>query len=140
MRKHRFFSSTSLIFVLLSGCSKPNQVTTVNSPTAGLFYTVETFKNAGPTSDFTRVYAHFERSGKAKKMLVLDGENLTLAKIVWNDPHDATFCLAGGITDTYHNEVTLIVGDTPEDSETVYNHIDEHCAGAPTNATPTTGS
>jgi hypothetical protein len=137
MKKQMFLLSVSLILVLLSGCAKPNQVTTVKSPTAGLFYTVELFKNAGPTSDFTRVYAHLERDGKAKKMLVLDGENLAVGKITWNDPHDATLCLESGITDTFHNEVTLIVGDTPEDSETIRNHIDEHCNAGPATAAPT---
>ena len=97
------------------------------SPIEGLFYTVEVFKAGGPTSDTTRVYAHLERSGKAKKMLVLDGGNLTVAKIIWNNSHDVTLCLTGGITDTYHNEVTLIVGDAPNDSETIYNHLQEHC-------------
>ena len=88
---------------------------------------METFKAGGPTSDTTRVYAHFERNGKAKKLLVLDGENLTVAKITWSNPHDAILCLDGGITDTFRNQVTLIVGDAPDDSETINNHLREHC-------------
>ena len=122
---------------LISGCSKPDQVTTVTSPMQGVFYTVELFKTAGPTSDFTRVYAHFERAGKAEKMLVLDGENLTVTKIIWNNPHDATLCLDGGITNTFRSEVTLIVGDAPDASETIYNHLGEHCGSVSATAAPT---
>jgi len=127
-----------LFVVIMSGCSKPDGVTTVNSPTKGLFYTVETFKNGGPTSDATRVFAHLERNGKGKKLLVLDGENLTVTKIIWSNPHDATFCLDGGITNTFRNEITLIVGDTPDDSETVYNHLREHCGSTSTTSSNST--
>jgi hypothetical protein len=135
MKRILLLSALCLIACLTSGCSKPDQVTTIKSPIQGLFYTVEIFKTAGPTSDFTRVYAHLERAGKVKKMLVLDGENLIVGKIIWNNPHDATLCMGGGITDTFHNEVTLIVGDTPDASETIYNHLDERCnAGATTAA------
>jgi hypothetical protein len=116
-----------LMIVMVSGCAKPDSVITIKSPTQGVFYTVETFKTSGPTSDTTRVYAHFERNGKDKKLLVLDGGNLTVAKIIWNDPNDATLCLSGGITETFRNQVTLIVGDAPDDSETINNHLQEHC-------------
>jgi hypothetical protein len=105
---------------------------TFKSSTPGLFYTVEIFKNGGPTSDTTRVYAHLERGSKAKKLLVLEGENLTVTKIVWANSHDATLCLDGGITSTFRNEVTLLVGDAPEDSETITNHLQEHCASTST--------
>jgi|GEM_PF-2115951 len=132
MKKFCVFLIVCLVIGLTSGCSKPNSVTTSKSPTDGLFYTVETFKAGGHTSDTTRVYAHLERNGKAKKMLVLDGENVTVQKISWNNPHDATLCLDGGITDTFRNEVTLIVGDAPEDSETIHNHLQEHCDSSST--------
>lgn len=138
MKKSCFFLAMCLMLALVSGCSKPDSVTTIKSPTAGVFYTVETFKAGGPTSDTTRVYAHLERNGKIKKMLVLDGENVTVAKIIWNNPHDATFCLDGGITNTFRNEVTLIVGDTPTDSETIYNHLKEHCDSTPTTSSNAT--
>ncbi len=81
---------------------------------------METFNGSGPSSDTTRVFAHLERNGKSKKMLVLEGENLTVAKIIWNSPDDATLCLDGGITGTFRSEVTLISGDN---SETIHNHI-----------------
>lgn len=50
---------------------------------------------------------------------MLDRGNLTVKTIIWNDPHDATLCLDGGITETFRNHVTLIVGDAPDDSETI---------------------
>jgi hypothetical protein len=131
MKKYSLLISLYLMADLVSGCAKPDHVTTTKSAVKGVFYTVEVFKAGGPTSDTTRVYAHLERNGKAKKMLVLDGGNLTVAKIIWNNPHDVTLCLAGGITETFRNEVTLIVGDDPDDSETIYNHIEEHCNASP---------
>jgi hypothetical protein len=138
MKKSSIFVSLYLTVTCFTGCAKPDHVTTTNSPIKGVFYTVEVFKAGGPTSDTTRVYAHLERNGKTKKMLVLDGGNLTVAKITWNNPHDVTLCLAGGITDTFRNEVTLIVGDGPDDSETIYNHLQEHCNASPT-AVPNRG-
>lgn len=127
MNKFSFLPTVYLMVILLSGCSKPDNVTRIPSPTDGVFYTVETFKAGGPTSDTTKVYAHLERNGKHKKLLVMEGENLTVAKIIWKNSHDATLCLDGGITDTFRNEVTLIVGNAPEDSETINNHLQEHC-------------
>jgi hypothetical protein len=138
MKKLFVLSTICLMLFLVSGCSKPDEVTTIKSPTEGVFYTVETFKAGGPTSDTTRVYAHMERHGKDKKLLVLDGENLTVTKIIWNNPHDATFCLNGGITNTFRNEVTLIVGDTPDDSETIHNHLSEHCDSTSTTSSNAT--
>jgi len=127
MKSHLRFSASLLLILSLLGCAKPNRVETVNSPTNGVFYTVETFGNGPLVSDFTRVYAHLERRGKSDKKLVIDGDYLEFSKITWNDPHDVTLCMKGGITNTFRNEVTLIVGDRPEDSETIHSHLDEHC-------------
>jgi hypothetical protein len=124
---------TCLIGILLSGCSKPDQVTTIKSPVEGVFFTVETFHGHGAAdSDFTWVYAHLERNGKSRKVLVLSGTYLTVSKIVWVAPHEDTICIDGGITDTFRNEVTLIAGDV---SETIRSHLNEHCGDVPT-ATP----
>ncbi len=123
----RYCLLTVLLGSFISGCAKPDRVITIKSPTVGVFYTVETFKAGGPASDTTRVYAHFERNGEAKRLLVLEGGNLTVKKIIWNDPHDVTVCLDGGITETFRNHVTLIVGDAPDDSETINNSLQEHC-------------
>jgi hypothetical protein len=134
MKKYFLLISLYLVVNLVSGCAKPDHIMTTNSPIKGVFYTVEVFKADGPTSDTTRVYAHLERNGKTKKMLVLDGGNLTVARIIWNNPHDATLCLGGGITETFRNQVTLIVGDAPDDSETINNHLREHCDATSTNS------
>ncbi len=121
---------TCLIGILLTGCSKPDQVTIIRSPVESVFCTVETFYGHGAAdSDFTRVYAHLERNGKSKKVLVLSGTNITVSKIVWTAPHEDTICLGGGITDTFRNEVTLIAGDV---SETIRSHLNEHCSDVPT--------
>jgi hypothetical protein len=126
-KEHLFLVAILGSVLLVSGCAKPNSVETFKSPVNGVFYTVETFHGVGLASDYIRVYAHLERNGASKKILVLDGDNLTIAKIIWNNPHESTFCLQGGITSTFRNEVTLIVGDSPEASETIYSHLQEHC-------------
>jgi hypothetical protein len=58
---------------------------------------------------------------RRSKTAVLSGENVTVAKVIWNNPHDATLCLDDGITDAFRNEVTLIVGYGSDDSETIDN-------------------
>jgi hypothetical protein len=104
----------------------------MQSPAEGVFCTVETFYGHGAAdSDFTRVYAHLERSGKSKKVLVLSGTNITVSKIIWTSPHEDTICLEGGITDTFRTAVTLFAGDA---SETIRSHLDEHCNDVPATA------
>ena len=121
-----------LVFLPLLACGKSDFVQIVKSPVDGLFYTIELSKAAGPVSDTTRVFAHFERGGKSRKILVLDGSDIAISRIVWDGSHDVTLCLAAGITSTFRNQETLIVGDTPEDSITVNNTLDEHCDAMPT--------
>ena len=112
----------------VTGCARPDKVAISRSPTEGVFLTVETYYGHGAvSSDITRVYAHFERHGKAKKVLVLEGDNLTVSKILWVTPHAETLCLDGGITNIFRNQVTLILGDSPADSWAIYSHLDEHC-------------
>jgi hypothetical protein len=118
-----------MICILMSGCARPDNVRKINSPIDGLFYTVETSYGHGAVdSDFTRVYAHLERNGKSKKILVLSGLNLTVSNIVWTGSHQNTICLRGGITDTFRNEVTLIAGNT---SETIRSHLQDQCSTIP---------
>jgi hypothetical protein len=128
MKRSSFIALLFFMVGLLAGCAKPDHITTVKSPLDGLFYTTEDYYNHGPVSDTNRVYANLERDGKADRVLLLEGENLTVAKITWNSPHDATICLDGGITSTFRNEVTLTIGST---SETVHNHLQEHCDATP---------
>jgi hypothetical protein len=118
-------------FCFIAGCARPDQVTTIPSPVDGVFYTVETFYGHGPTSDTKRIYAHLQRNGRAKRLLVLEGENLTVTKVNWDGPHDVTLCLDGGITSTFRNVVTLILGNA---SETIRNHLLEDCK--PTSKVP----
>lgn len=111
--------------VLLTGCDKPN-VVRVNSPTGGVFLTVETHHGQGAISnDFTRIYAHFESKGKSDKELVLDGEYLEDTKIMWLNPSEVTFCVPyGSPTESFRNNVTLHAGD---ESWTLHSRLQEHC-------------
>jgi hypothetical protein len=114
-----------LMAILLSGCAKPDHVSTSKSPIDGLFYTVETFNGSGPVDpDYTRVYAHLQRDGKSDKQLVMDGGYLDISKITWAGSHDAILCLKSGVTKSFRSEVTLGSGSA---SETIRNHINEHC-------------
>lgn len=126
-------SLTAVLCVAMAGCARPNKVETFRSPTEGLFLTVETYYGHGaPSPDITKVYAHLERRGRSKKIAVLEGEDLTVSKILWDSPHDDTLCLDGGFTDTFRNEVTLIVRDGPRDSVTLHSRLREHCPGSGT--------
>jgi hypothetical protein len=125
MKRRCLFTAMYCVISFVSGCAKPDHVTTIQSPTGGVFYTVEiTYGHGAIDNDSTSVYAHLERSGKSVKKLVLSGEYLEFSKIDWNDPYDVTLCLQSGFTSLYYNQVTLSVGG---DSVTVHNHLQEHC-------------
>ncbi|WP_133166886.1 hypothetical protein [Solimicrobium silvestre] len=124
MNRYFFSLMLCILLSLVLGCSKPDQVKTIKSPTDGIFYTVEIYHEHSPVADGTRVYANLERHGKVERMLVLEGGDLTITDINWNGPYDATLCLNGGITDTFRNEVTLISGDT---AVTIHNYLHENC-------------
>ena len=129
MKRLCLLTATYWVVSFISGCAKPDHVTTIQSPTEGVFYTVETSYGHGAVdNDSTSVYAHLERSGKSVKKLVLSGEYLEFSKIDWNDPYDITLCLQGGLTSSYYNQVTLSVGDV---SVTIHNHLQEHCNAPP---------
>jgi len=104
----------------------------IQSPTKGLYYTIETYHNHTPVDDDTQVFAHLERNGKADKMLVLQGEDMTVASIWWDGPYEATICIAGGFTSTFRNAVTLFAGST---SVNIDIHLKEGCKWTPGNLT-----
>jgi hypothetical protein len=129
MKAQGLVAGLGLLSLMLSGCArKPYKVETFGSPTKGMFFTVETYDGGpGPLgSDITKVYAHLQRDGKSTRIPVLEGD-VTVAKVVWNSPNDDTICLGYGTTDIFHNQVTLVAGDGPDDSQTIYSHLDEHC-------------
>ena len=130
VKKAGLLITSCLTAGLVSGCAKPDSVTVIKAPVEGMFYTVEVSKATGPAADTTRVYAHLERNGKARKILVMDGENITVGKFTWNNPHQATICLDGGITDVFRNQVTLIIGDSVADSETIHHQLREDCTAS----------
>ncbi len=120
---------------LLMGCSKPDKVLTFPSSAEGIFYTVEEYHAGGPVSDTVRVIAHLERNGKSASVLVLDGENLTVKAVRWNNESNVTICIEGGITNTFRNQVTLFAGAL---SVTVRNRLDESCSDNGTAPAPVT--
>jgi hypothetical protein len=125
MKLRRLLLALCLAVGMVSGCAKPDQVMTIKSPRDGIFYTVETFNGSGPADpDFTRVYAHLQRDGKTDKKLVLDGGYLDIVPITWVSSHDVILCLNSGVTNSFRNEVTLTAGSA---SETIHNHLQEHC-------------
>ncbi len=86
----------------------PDSVRTINSAENGLFVTVETYHGQGAVdNDFTSIYVHLAWGGKSYKDLLLNGEYLESSKITWLDRENVRICLSEGLTDTFHNEVTL---------------------------------
>lgn len=113
------------LLTLAAACAKPDKVVVVNSPTAGVFYTVETIHGHGAlSSDEVNVFAHAEGKATSKRILVLSGLYLDISSITWSTPNDVVICMPQGITSTFRNEVTLIAGDL---SITIHNHLLEHC-------------
>lgn len=118
-----------LLSLAMFGCAKPYKVETFKSPAEGVFFTVETY-NGGPGplgTDITKVYAHLERDGKSTRIPVLEGDSLTVSRVIWTSPHDDTICLDGGFTDIFHNQVTLDLGGRRGHSVTIHNRLREHC-------------
>ena len=114
-----------LVYVASACTGPPAKVTTIKSPTDGVFYTMETWTGEGAiVNDHTEVYAHFERRGRFEKQLVLEGENIDDTRIVWISGDVARVCLYGGVTTLFHNEVTLRAGDA---SITLHNQLRDDC-------------
>ncbi len=109
----------------LTGCTKPDTVRIFRSPTSSVHLTFETSDGLGPVSaDEMRLYAHFNQDGHSTKQLILDGEELTISKIIWSGPTSVTICLSGGITDTFRNEATLIIGRS---EKKIHSYLREDC-------------
>lgn len=114
--------------LLLNGCAKPNSVRVLRSPTSSVYLTFETYNGSGPVvADEMRLYAHYSQDGNDTKQLILDGEELELARLVWINPTTLVICLAGGTTDTFHNDVTLIIGTT---DRKLHTYLREDCKPA----------
>jgi hypothetical protein len=106
--------------------ARPDNVTIINSPAVGVFYTVETTYGLGPaSSDYTNVYAHFRHGNKSDKKLVLSGDYVGFSKVFWTDPHNIVLCLSAELTNRYYNEVTLSADDA---FTTIHNHLLEENA------------
>lgn len=113
---------------ILVGCSKPDKIATFKMPDDEISFTIETSIGHGAiSSDYTNVYAHLARNGKADKKEVLSGENLEITKIIWLGPNEAAICLVGGITVSFANYVTLRVNDNR--SRTIRIHLQENAEG-----------
>jgi len=111
--------------LVLSGCSKPDEVRTIKSPEADLYLTVETNHGSGAiSSDFTRLYAHLGEGDGAARELVLDGDDLAVSKVIWREHGDMIVCLSGGFTNTFHNEVAI---GGPENHRTLHVSLAKGC-------------
>lgn len=113
---------------ILVGCSKPDKITTIKMPDDEIYFTIETDVGHGAiSSDYTNVYAHLVRNGKTDKKEVLSGENLEITKIIWLGQNEDTICLAGGITVTFRNSVTLNLDDGGY--RTIHTYLQENPGG-----------
>jgi hypothetical protein len=122
-RIHRAFLAC-LIFAL--GCqSRPTRVVRFDSPSPHLFYTVEIWEQSGAiSSDFTRVFAHFDHDGHSDKVMFLDGAYLQLKSVRWAGENEATICISEGRINSFNETLTLKAGGI---SHTVRNFLDPQC-------------
>lgn len=98
MKRPVAIALTTLLFECLGGCGKPDRVETMQSPIPGIFFTQESSFGRGPVdNDYTRFFAHLERNGHKDRKLVLSGEYVTVQKVIWNGPRDATLCMQAGV-------------------------------------------
>jgi len=95
------------------------------SPEANLYLTVETNHGSGAiSSDFTRLYAHLDTDSDTARELVVDGDDLEIAKVIWREHDDVVVCIAGGFTNTFHNEVAL---GGPNNHRTLHIALAKNC-------------
>jgi hypothetical protein len=125
MNYHTRLMLACLPLLFFFGCAKPSTVRVIRSPISSVFLTIETYNGNGPVSaGDMRLYAHFSQDGETDRQLILDGENLTISKLSWEKPNELVICLSGGITDTFRNEVTLIIGRS---DRSVHSSLRENC-------------
>jgi len=119
--------SALLLLAMFFACSRSTQISTIKSPVAGIFYTVETYEGQGAIdNDYTRVYLHMERSGHSDMALVLSGTYVVVSKVEWiNSTENVIFTENGGFTDTFRNQVTLRAGGV---TETFHAYLQENRA------------
>jgi hypothetical protein len=133
MSKPTNIAFACLIALALAGCAKPSAVKVVKSPVRSVYLTIEYYNGNGPASaDDVRVYAHFEQGGDTDRKLILEGEYLELSKLTWVGSNKVLICLSGGITDTFRNEVTLIIGRA---DRKVHSYLREDCGKTATSGT-----
>lgn len=113
-------------FASVIGCrSRPTRVVRFNGPSPNLFYTVEAWEQGGAiSSDFTRVFAHFEQNGKSDRVMFLDGAYLQLSSVRWTGANEATICIAEGRVNSFKETVTLKADGV---SHAVRNLLDPKC-------------
>jgi len=111
---------------LFLGCKmKPTKVTRFSGPSTEVFYTVETWEDNGAiSSDFTRVFAHFEHNGKSDKVMFLDGAYLALSSVRWSGKDEATICISEGRVNSFKDTLTLKAGG---ESYSIRNRLDPAC-------------
>lgn len=127
MRTMKRIGALALLYVLLFlGCKmKPTKVTRFPGPSSAVFYTVEVWQDSGAvSSDFTRVFAHFDYNGKSDKVMFLDGPYLTLSSVRWNGKNEAIICISEGRVNSYMENVSLHAGGATYE---VKNHLDPGC-------------
>jgi hypothetical protein len=125
MNMQRNLTILLAVTLLLDSCAKPILVKVVNSPTPSVFLTFETYRGLGAVSaDDMRLYAHFTQNGNRDEKLILEGENLSVSKLIWTGPRSLVICLSGGITYRFSNEVTLAIGDS---DRKVYSDFRQDC-------------
>ncbi len=124
----RLFSYPLLVTsaTLLTACAHDAPEVVIASPALGVQIVGQTSKGEGPLAgNFSEISAVYQRGEKSDRQLVLSGLYLTVERIEWSNPHEATICLRAGYTSRFSNNVTLQTGE--RESYDIHFALREDC-------------
>jgi hypothetical protein len=95
------FCAIALLALVSASCSRqpPHEVTTIKTPQSDIHLTFEYWNLGMLVSDSARLVAHLVKDGVEDKAVIIDGDYVSLEKIVWPSPDTMVVCV------TYMDEV-----------------------------------
>jgi hypothetical protein len=97
------------LLLLVAGCTKPDEVKTLETPLPGLTMTFETWNNGPLVSDRTKLVAHYVHDGKEDREVIFDGDYVVISKYEWARPRRLILCYKRGLVANFRNEVDFWV-------------------------------
>jgi hypothetical protein len=105
---------TALLATLfVAACSKTStEVTELSVPDSSLKLTFSAGRGGGPlVADSSELTMSLHKGKESDSEVVLSGIYITLKRVTWDNPHNATICIDGGYTSTFRNNITLNAND-----------------------------